>query len=518
MRFLLILFFSCLILLANAQDKLGIANSNYSPSNSIHLNPATSTNSKTFFHINWVGLSTYAFTNQAYIPKFSVWSKTLQTPQLSKIKENNFLYSNNTVDGPCFVWSYKDLGIATYVRGRAMVDVRNIPYELVIAISENDTTYLSQHVNLDLKNVKLSEMSWLEYGVNFSKMLHKHGTKIISVGGNLKYLTGINIAYANLNTFKSQIIDTTIDIEKYKAVIRYNTPGWNTGKGVGVDMGFTYTKTLDYVDAYAAHDPKYNCKHIDYKYKIGVSLLDAGFIRFKKNTFQSNIAGSMTINRFTSDSAFYKNFSPTFKENQPIWTVLPTAVSAQLDWNFGYHFYANLTAINSLTTSWMTGVQRQNVIALTPRYERKQFEIALPFALQRYKYPQLGLTIRARNIMLGVDNVLPLVMKTNTSGLGVYFNIGFALYKNPQCWNKRPKRHKNKIFSKGIFYNKEEKKKVGNVDDSPAKDTPKVEHEQDSGKIKTEASDPHKQKINTKRKYFKWLHRRKKNYKESKTT
>ncbi len=518
MRTFFILSFLLLISFSSfSQEKLGIANSNYSSTNSVFLNPSTTADSRVFFQLNVIGLNAFLHTNQVYLPDFSIRKKHLKNLLIatSSTQKKSFAYSNIGFEGTTAVVSYENFGIGTFVRARAMVDARNIPFELIKAIAEKDTVFLAQHLDIDLRDVKISEMTWAEYGLNFSKLIRKSGFEMIAVGGNLKYLTGINIAYANLNQFKAGFQDTAVAIENYKAKVRYNSPGWNSGKGIGFDLGITYKKMLDWVDAYHPNSPKSHCKFIDYKYKIGISLLDLGAIRFSRNTYKINAKGATYISRYTNDSILTASLNLDTIINKPIWTTLPTAISAQLEYNFGHHLYGNVVLVQSITTPRMIGVQRQNMVSLTPRYETKNFEVALAFTLQRYKYPMLGLAFRVRSLSIGVDNVIPFIAKNDTYGFGVYFNLGITLFKNPMCWNKHPKIRKKKLFFKSIQYNVEEKKKVGNVDDSPVKDIPKVEE----GKVleeKPETIQSKKQEIEVKRRY-QWIHRRKKNYKESKT-
>lgn len=118
---------------AIAQERLGISTSNYSPTNSIFLNPATTVDSKAFVQLNLVSINAYAMTNQAYLPKFSVRSAikdSFPTPRLSSIKIRKFAYASLTADGPAFTLSHRNFGLGFFVRGRAIVDIRNIPYEL----------------------------------------------------------------------------------------------------------------------------------------------------------------------------------------------------------------------------------------------------------------------------------------------------------------------------------------------------------------------------------------------------
>jgi hypothetical protein len=454
-----------------AQEKLGIANSNYSSTNTIFLNPSSSSDSRTFIQQNLVGANAYFMTNGAYLPKFSVWSLAdLQEPKFSTLRIRKFFYSNISIDGPTFVLSKGEIGVGFFIRGRAVVDIRNVPHELTRMILQPNADYLQQKTDVNLRNLKLSQMAWVEYGLNLSKMIRKRSDVLILAGVNVKYLTGINISYANLERFKASIQDTTINIEKLKGKIRINEPNWNSGQGLGIDAGITYKKTLDREDsyyAYYANSKKSDCKYIDYRYKFGLSLLDLGLIRFANKTAKGDIDGSAYIGNYQKDSVIQNNFKGSYQFNSPIWASLPTGLCAQADWNMDHHIYVNVTAIKSLTISRMVGVQRSNLISIAPRYERRQFEVALPLTFQRYLYPQLGLTFRVRSFVLGFDNVLPLIIKKNTYGVNVYFNLGISIFKNPACRPKKPKTPKAINKPNGSTFKAKQKTKAKEVDECP---------------------------------------------------
>lgn len=446
MRKIFIVFISLLSSFSSvSQERLGMANSNYSSVNSIFLNPSSSVDSRTLMQFNLVGANIYVMNNLVYMPKFRVWmdkSSDLQDPKLNTSGPfKKFLYTKAEINGPTLVVSNREIGYGFFIRGRVEASVNNIPEELTNLLIEQkiDT---SKNLDIDIRNTRISQMAWVEYGVNFGKMYFKHGTEMITLGGNVKYLTGINIAYGNIFRLNAQVDDTKLDIANLRAKIRYNEPGWNTGKGIGIDFGITYKKTLKYLENYYANSPKSNCKYIDYKYKFGLSLLDLGAIRFTQNTFKGDVSGSTLITDFKHtdlDSVIRADFNVTQQKNQPIMACLPTAISAQADFNLGHHFYFNASAIQGLTTARIIGVQRTNLVSAAIRYERRNFEVAVPLTLHRYIYPQLGFAFRFRTFVLGLDNVLPLVVKNNTYGASVYFNLGIALFKNPACKASKPR-------------------------------------------------------------------------------
>lgn len=439
MRKIITLFILLLTsLIGFAQDKLGVANSNYSTINSIYLNPASSVDARTLFQFNLVGLNVYAMNNIAYIPNFSVWSAKngdIQKPEYSTYGLQKFVYAKAEVNTPSFVISYGEIGVGFFTRARVEASVNNIPTDIAQMLVQQkiDTTKL---LGINAKNLRASEMAWVEYGVNFGKMTFKHNKTLISVGGNAKYITGVNVGYANVYRLNAQVNDADFDILNVRAKTRFNTPEWKSGAGFGVDFGITFKKMLNFVDTYYANSPKSGCKYIDYKYKVGISLLDIGAVRFSKNTFKGDISGSATINDFKHsnvDSVLRSNFNVSTATNLPVWATLPTAFSLQGDLNLSHHFYLNATLIQSLVTARMVGVRRSNLLSITPRFETRNIELALPITMYRYIYPQIGCAVRFRTFVLGMDNVLPLITQSSTFGANIYFNLGISIFKNSAC-------------------------------------------------------------------------------------
>src|SRR3989304_4564519 len=99
--------------------------------------------------------------------------------------------------------------------------MRRIPYQftnIFLQGSIGDTP--PEEAKLNLRNVKISNMSWVEYGLNFGMMAKKHNGVLISAGGNLKYLNGINLFYADLIRLNGYIKDTLIDIKNLRGKVR----------------------------------------------------------------------------------------------------------------------------------------------------------------------------------------------------------------------------------------------------------------------------------------------------------
>ncbi len=426
-----------------SQERLGISNSNYSPTNSIYLNPSSTVDSRTYMQINMAGLNAYVKTNMGYIPSFSLRNlATVAEPIQKETVRKQFLHAGGSVEGLSFTISKRDYGAGFFIRARSVIDTRRVPFELSTMMLRGSFFNSSSNVDIvgrDFSNAKFSTMTWVEYGLNFGKMIKRSRNTLITLAGNLKYNIGINMAYADLIRFKSYNYGgASLGVDELKAVYKQTDFLWKAGRGFGLDIGFTYKKMLDYIESYYANSTRSNCKYVDYRYKIGLAMRDAGYIRFTKgNPTIIKAEGSGFMNPNTQDTTFASalqvSFNSTTQNPNAIWSSLPTALTGQFDYNVDNYLYLNVSVIKNLVPNRLTGVQSQDLISFCPRYEFMQFEAALPLTFQRFVYPQIGLALRYRSFVIGVDNIIPVIVKVNTNGLGVYCSLAISLFRNPAC-------------------------------------------------------------------------------------
>jgi hypothetical protein len=436
-----ILFFLLCSLGLLSQEKFGIVNSNYHPVSSIHWNASSSADSRTYMQLNLVGVNAGVMTNAAYLPQFSFWSFMksgwkIGTPQTTTSKQKKWIYGNLVADGPTFTFSKKNFGIGVFARGRSVVDARRIPYQVTNMLLNGSSNGLSESDKLHVKNAKLSNMTWLEYGLNFAYMVKKRRNDIISLGGNVKYLTGIDLVYVNLDKLDATYSPNNIEVQQLSGKLRTVPPAFGSGKGWGLDVGATYRKMLSHIDNYNAHSRSSKCGFVDYKYKVGLSLRDLGYIKFGGGT-KASLDGSGSFNTVAGDSTYQQrleaNFNTVQQEGVPVTAMTPAALSGQFDYNFENDFYFNVSVNKSILPNRVIAAQSSDLISFAPRFETRLVEVAVPVTFQRFMYPQLGFAFRFRSFVVGFDNVLPFAIRKNTSGLNVYFNLAIALFKNPAC-------------------------------------------------------------------------------------
>ena len=105
---------------------------------------------------------------------------------------------------------------------------------------------------------------------------------------------------------------------------------------------------------------------------------------------------------------------------------LPTAVSAQFDYNFGNNIFINATYLQGIRLG-KPGVKRETLLAITPRYETPLWEVNLPISIVDFKHPAVGLSVRVYNLVIGTDKLGTIFNLTDIRGLDLYFSLGINL-------------------------------------------------------------------------------------------
>lgn len=420
------------------QDREGIILSNYHPVSGTYFNPSASVDSRAFLQINLVGLNAGVYTNLLFLEQFNLIkiAQNPTTPQIKPIESTRkkYMHLEALADGPSFYLSKKKYGFGFFTRGRAVGDIRRMPYQF------SNYFFTAQEPPKDpsfsVRNARFTEMSWLEYGINAGYMVKRHQFDLFSAGVNLKYLTGLNFQYLNLKRLDGTSNANEVSISQVEGLYKAVDFAFGSGRGFGLDMGVTYKRMLSQIDAYAAHSKQSSskCKIVDYQFKLGASLRDLGYISYRKGTNTMQIAGSGTIFQDGKvEEQIRANFMTGDGSQAKTRAMLPFALALNGDYNLGYSFYVGAALQKGLLLNGSVGTLASDFVAIVPRFETRQIEVALPFSLKRFSTPELGVALRVRSFVIGVDNLLPLLKNSNTKSAGVYFNFGWTLFRNPKC-------------------------------------------------------------------------------------
>ncbi|MEJ6681145.1 MAG: DUF5723 family protein [Flavobacteriales bacterium] len=456
----------------HSQENMGIANSNFSPTNTIFLNPSSSADSKAFIDFNIIGASNYVLNDYAYfndnlLAIYREGAAGNETEPRYDLGAAPFsAYVDVQIHGPSLSVSYGKFGGGLFMNLRSVASISGVPAHLANHAT-NGFDFEDQLGNeYTTINANIGSLSWLEYGVNFSYIISQSSLDMYTLGGSLKYLNGLAGAGINVQKWDYQVQNDSI-LNSFEFEGEYGLPNipadqtgasglLGNGSGVGLDLGFNYKKMKKSTQGYLPHAAG-QCKLKDYQYKFGLSLLDIGSIGIKNGFYREfsiedsvvweNYGGAdpeevveidelvnKELLRFSNDS-----------ESSSYRMALPTALSAQFDYNFGKGFYANSTLVHGFSRKRKLGIKKSSTFSITPRYERRQLEVALPLTIQNYQKLRLGAAIRIYSVIFGTDNLGGLMGRGRTYGADFYFSFKYTMFKPWYCKEKlkrAPKRKK----------------------------------------------------------------------------
>lgn len=447
LHFLFLLVFSW-ALDVSAQEELGFVNSNYAGVNSLFINPSFMVDSKIFVDVHLIGMDAFIHNNLMYMPRpdYSPLQRTFPDPLLNDADVNKKAFAKIDLIGPSIAVSYNTHSFGVFTRLRTFMDAKMTRSLFVLALKDFD--YKSYSGRSFQEKAYMNTITWFEVGLSYGHMFNYSTDETIDVGINVKRLTGINSTSITLSNFDFLYnAKKDITINEADGGYRIVQPGWGVGQGWGVDIGVNYQKKLESIAGYKPNTKEAGCKHIDYKYKLGLSLLDIGAFNVKNNAILQEF--SYKAEQFKFDNSKINSFSDfdntlnssltsnSIKQTRgtSYWAWLPFAIGAQFDYNFENHFYVNATTITAFKFANQT--KRIDVISVTPRYERKYFEIDLPISLVDYRYPQVGLAFRlGNNLIIGSDRIDSFFGKIrDVYGADIYFHLKFAFFR--RCGGKR---------------------------------------------------------------------------------
>jgi len=351
--FRVIIFVFCLqvfVPTAFGQEMLGIVNSNFAGVNSLPINPGDMVNSKLYLDINLITASLFFENNYLYIHKedYKFLEFFKKNPDLPSYGEDGMLFDhywdNDDKDifvsmrliGPSVMIVNRDNAIALSTSVRSATSIWKLPYDIANFAFE-DLHYSPQHnIRFPDDNFLAASLTWSEIGLSYARVIKSGYRNRFSIGATVKRLFGHAGVYLNGQTL-DYLVDSTdgtgrldADIYSMDAEIGFSVPmdysgndinypdNLTKGKGYSIDLGFTYQKR-EWQNSSKKSRKLCSQPYEDYLYKIGVSLLDLGYIRFNENA-EKHVFNDVSNYRWEN----INQFSPTSVDD--MMRVLKTAL------------------------------------------------------------------------------------------------------------------------------------------------------------------------------------------------
>jgi len=459
-----LLFFSVQV---SGQEMLGIVNSNFAGSNGIYINPSSIANDKLLYDINILTVGTFFQNNYFYLPQqqqasfIKVLSGAYTFTNVPKPygegernvqsyyndKSVKAINSNTRIVGPSAMFRVDDHSFVVHTGVRAVSSTTNLPYDIA-NFAYYTMDFSPQHnINYKRDNVDMASLAWWELGITYATVLKRKYSGHWSAGITVNKLFGYAAAYYT-GDYMDYIVyyDTIINVKELDAELGMSLPmdydngeidpyeDLNRGGGWSMDLGFTYQSRPNKGYRRKLKNGAYNKRFEDYDFKIGVAILDLGYINMKQNAQLHNydhVSNNwINVNDFEYTTPndelrevseiFYGDPDASLQADQFV-VYLPTALSLQFDYHYKNSWYLNATMVMPVKFT-DPQLKRPTVMAVIPRYESRIFEVNIPFSLYNYKYVRLGLSVRVWDFTIGTEKLGGFFSRRDFTGYDVYFS------------------------------------------------------------------------------------------------
>lgn len=467
-RGLAIIVVSLLNLSLGAQDMLGVMNSNYAGVYGIALNPSTMVASRLYMDYNLIGIQGFVDNNYAYIqqseffdflrdrtlPVYRTWENEKRNYNIDRSSSLKYGHQNTRILGPSamVVNGRHAFGITTSFRSAS--SLQDLPPDIAIFMYEA-IDYDAQH-NIRYthdQQTNMSSMAWSEIGLSYAYNFHRYRWNYWSAGITVKplfssagmYAAVDHVDYMVHNDDSASVYDATLEYG-IALPVDYDTgeslPFLKTrGTGIGIDLGVTFQRT-EKGHSTAIYSRLCEPPFEEYNYRIGFSILDLGYVKFKKNALFNDYINTSTewykpydTVRYTSIKNIIYKIDNYFLDNSKEHTTeefftlyLPLAISLQADVKLRKYTYLNFMGIYGVKSS-KRFLYRPTIISVTPRYETARWEVSLPVSLYEWNIsqPRIGFSVRYGNVFAGFDRLNTLLGWGNFTGLDFYAGIRLNL-------------------------------------------------------------------------------------------
>lgn len=456
-----ITLFLTLAISVEAQNNFGSLHSNYTPTNSLYINPSSILDAKVWLDINLAGAGSYTNNNLVYL-KDQRWLDVTKDGINGDLNLNDddigynqgknkyHAYNRNFVTGPSAVWSQGDFGAGLSTGGRSYTAARTLPEYAGNFIENGVQSYYVQHdIDYALKNFKLASIHFGEIKGTFAYTFFKRRQDMFMGGLSLSKI--FSLGAGALNVYDAAFFvdnDSLLPIAHFEGDAMYTPKGkLNSKGGWGLDLGFTYQKMKGNSTRYYPNSKKMGCNYLPYKYKLGASIMDIGNVKFG--------TGDYLFSGYNFDNYDWFNYSNQDVNEDNVTTALqdaepdikngqvrhqekirlPTFATIQFDYNlWASKIYVNATWIQGIPVpDKRFGIRHANSLSVTPRFESFFFDFAIPLSLYEYKYPQMGVSMRLGPITIGSDKLLSWFKTQDLYGADIYVHLKMPFRYNPKC-------------------------------------------------------------------------------------
>ena len=293
--------------------------------------------------------------------------------------------------------------------------------------------------------------------------------------------------------------------------------GFGGKPSVALDLGGTY-EFFPITDVRTKTQSQRDWLKREYRYKIGLSIQDLGWITYLKppnaRDFTAEVNNNINLNSFntsgatplaSADDTLRKKF--TMIDNDTKFRMnLPTLISAQGDIYAGHNIYLNSTVNYAFQLKNNEDkIHEVTTLSITPRWDWRWLGLYVPFSFDKFSHFRLGVSTRIGPLIVGMADILPFISKRDVYGMDFHF-----LLKVPHIYFKKKTGIGKSKFEGNKEKTKKRKKQKKGETNMPTKDVSPVEKQNQTGNNKDHTAPAVNQDKQTHKHFFPSLFRSKK--------
>lgn len=356
-------------------------------------------------------------------------------------------------------------------RFRTLTHFQTSPFTFIDTIS-NFNEFLSLNETNPYLDAHAIHSGWAEFNLSYAQVVEQTKVTRWSIGGTMHVQAGLSAfsagaqkwSYTRLLTPQGRLYE----LQQGGAYLAYHKGyDWineNTSsstlraaqgyrkqskKNIGLSFGTEYLIKRDDEEAWGP---------LNYKWKLGVSLLDLGKNIFIPNSNayigskpRNGISDEFIDNRIKElinlrqipDSMTYP-FDEFYEIDSNIGINHPTRLVVQIDKSLGNNFYVNanwVAQFNQRQYFPFLRTRELHHLTITPRWETIHWGLFAPIQITTQQQVWAGLALKAGPLILGIHNIKNLFNSKEIQG-GGYLLLRIQPFKFPktrtglECWDE----------------------------------------------------------------------------------
>ncbi len=454
-------FLSIFLLFINisvySQSYIGFDADNFNGIHGALFNPANIADSRTKVDINLVSASVFNTNNYIEVDFGKLLTddsfvSESNITQLGINRRNNAVLNADVLGPSVLITLNKKHAIGLTTRIRSLSNINEIDGDLIDFFDTGLTTEGRRPIRKADINFTGISNNFAEIGFTYARVLKNDRVEFLKGGATLKYLRGFGGGTINVSNGvvffdgSGDNIFLNGDVEyDFSTNLDQNNNGniaggsdtdifENESRGFGFDIGFVY----EYRPKYRSNISRDNIKEqkiirhkTTYKYKIGVSILDIGFLNYKSQftkRFSANTIDRDDLLSISGLEEIENIFTPTTSiESTRI--SLPTRFRAEFDLRLSEKIFLNTSTQLSLIGKNASQSNRYaHQITVSPRYETKWLTAFLPITATQYSGVQVGLGGRLGPVFIGTSGLFSRIFDNQTRAFDFYAGLKIPIF------------------------------------------------------------------------------------------